>query len=144
MRSRRINADGSSPEAVGGMFVSNAAGLQAEAAVSWDGQQYVVTWLDQRNYVFPSQPRGDIRAARVSTTNVPLEEFAVSDSALPEETPFVVSANGLTVFSYARFYDNAPPLALDAYHTTIRTASPPRARTRHTPRAALEPRRHAV
>jgi hypothetical protein len=101
--SRLVNADGTSPDGQSVPLVS-AAGAQARPAVTWDGDQFVVAWVDHRNQAFPLQPRGDVFAARVSGTNVKLEEFAVADSPLPEDTPFVISAGGLSVFSYAKFY----------------------------------------
>ncbi|MCA1631566.1 MAG: carboxypeptidase regulatory-like domain-containing protein, partial [Acidobacteria bacterium] len=117
---RRINADGTSPDTVSGMPVAAVPStLQALPSVAWDGQQYVVTWVDQRNEPFPQLPRGDIYAARVAQTNVKFEEFVVANSSLPEDSPFVVSSNGLTVFSYAKSHPQAP---YAAHRTTTRTA----------------------
>jgi hypothetical protein len=118
VNTRRLNPDGTSPDAPAGSPLAAAVDVQALPAVAWDGNQYVVTWLDHRNDPFPEQPRGDIYAALVSPTNVPLEEFAVANSAAPEDTPFVASAGGLTLFAYAKFYPAAP---YAAHRVTLRT-----------------------
>ncbi|HYP54168.1 MAG TPA: Ig-like domain-containing protein, partial [Pyrinomonadaceae bacterium] len=44
-----------------------------------------------------------------------LEEFAVADSPLPEDAPFVASANGVTQFAYSKFYDDRPTEGGAAY-----------------------------
>ncbi|HEV3469226.1 MAG TPA: Ig-like domain-containing protein [Pyrinomonadaceae bacterium] len=119
INTRRLNPDGTSPEPNAGTPLVTAADVQAMASVAWDGGQYVVTWVDHRNAPFPRQATGDVYAARVSATNVRLEEFPVANSALPEDTPFVVSANGLTLFSYAKFYPEAP---FAAHRLTLRAA----------------------
>ncbi|MBC7929534.1 MAG: hypothetical protein H7Z38_03105, partial [Rubrivivax sp.] len=121
-----INADGSLPGTE--MPLASAPATQTSPAVTWDGNQYILVWSDYRNQGegYPKFTQGDIYAARIARTNVSVEEIVVADSPLPEETPFVISANGLTVFSYARFYDddasNTAHPPLDAYHTTLRTA----------------------
>ncbi len=116
---RRIQADGTLLDGTPGITITNAINLQTAPAVAWDGAQYILDWLDQRNESYPIQPRGDIYGARVTATGFVLEEFALANSQLPEETPFVVAANGQTVFAYAKFYDNAP---YTAHHITLRTA----------------------
>jgi hypothetical protein len=125
--SRRLNADGTSPEPSGGAPVSEAPGQQALPSVAWDGSQYVVVWNDNRRELFPQQPDGDIFGARVAPTNVKIEEFAVADSELPEATPFVVASNGLTVFSYAKFYDGSDASIPDyaAHRVTLRASRLP-------------------
>lgn len=119
LRARRVNADGSSPEPVAGVPVTSSVALNGKPAVAWDGQQYVVTWIDHRNESGTQQAKGDIFAARIATTNVPIEEFPVADSSLPEETPFVVSSGGVTVFAYAKFYPQSP---YAAQRITVRSA----------------------
>ena len=116
---RRVQADGTFLDPVAGFPVTNAANLQTSPAVAWDGAQYVLDWIDQRNETYPIQPRGDIYGARVSATGIVVEEFTLANSALPEETPFVAAAAGQIVFAYAKFYDVAP---YAAYHITLRTA----------------------
>jgi hypothetical protein len=116
---RRINADGTFPDPPSGYTLVGAPNLQASPAVAWDGAQYVLDWIDQRNESYPVQPRGDIYGARVSSTNILLEEFPVATSQLPEETPFVIAANGVSVFAYAKFYDNAP---YKTHRITLQTA----------------------
>jgi hypothetical protein len=118
---RRINPDGSSPDGAD-MPIAVAPEPQLRPAISWDGNQYIVDWIDHRNDPYPFHPRGDIYGARVAITGVPLEEFPVANSPLPEETPYVVStaANNLTIFSYAKFYDTAP---YAAHRITLRKAN---------------------
>ena len=125
IHARRLNADGSSPEPQSGAPVSAAAGLQALPAVAWDGDEYVVTWVDQRNELFPQQPRGDIYGARVAPTNVKFEELPVANSTLPEDSPFVVSAGGLTLFSYSTFNPQPPYAALRVTTRAARFGAPP-------------------
>jgi hypothetical protein len=119
IQGRRINADGTFPDPVSGYTLVSAPNLQALPAVAWDGAQYVLNWVDQRNESFPAQARGDIYGARVSATNITLEEFPLAASQLPEETPFVVASGGFSVFAYAKFYDNAP---YKAHRITLQTA----------------------
>jgi len=120
INTRRLNPDGTSPDpTAAGTPLVNAPEAQAAVAVAWDGHQYVVAWVDQRGGPFPRQSGGDIYAARVSASNVRLEEFAVADSPLPEDSPFVVAAGGLTLFSYAKFYPEAP---YAAHRLTLRAA----------------------
>ncbi|HEY0408001.1 MAG TPA: Ig-like domain-containing protein, partial [Pyrinomonadaceae bacterium] len=116
---RRINADGTFPDPSAGYAITTAANAQTLPSVAWDGAQYVVDWVDHRNESYPAQPRGDIYGARVSVTNIPLEEFAIANSQLPEATPFVIAANGFTVFAYAKFYDTAP---YKSHRITLQTA----------------------
>ena len=123
VRARRLNTDGTSPEPLRGMLVSASTALNGKPSVTWNGNQYIVTWIDHRNEPGTQQAKGDIYAARVAHTNVTLEEFPVANSGLPEETPFVISANGLTLFSYAKFYGNpAETPSLAAHRTTMRYA----------------------
>ena len=112
IKGRGIRADGTLLGSIFGFLISGAPGSQFSPAVAWDGSQYTVTWLDHRNEQFPIQPRGDIYAARVGPKGAILQTFAVANSPAPEETPFVVGANGVTVFAYSRFYDEAPYSAM--------------------------------
>ncbi|HEX7313339.1 MAG TPA: Ig-like domain-containing protein, partial [Pyrinomonadaceae bacterium] len=136
---RRLNADGSSPDALSGAPVSDAPGRQSEPSVAWDGSQYVVTWTDNRRELFPQQPDGDVFAARVAPTNVKIEEFAVADSELPEATPFVIASDGLTLFSYAKFYDGSDEGIANyaAYRVTLRASRLPLPETAGVPTAPL-------
>ncbi|HYN86759.1 MAG TPA: Ig-like domain-containing protein [Pyrinomonadaceae bacterium] len=129
VHARRINPDGTSPEPASGspvVTIPNTA--QARASVAWDGEQFVVVWVDHRNEPYPLQPRGDVFAARVAPTNVVVEEFPVALSPAPEDSPFVVSAGGLTLFSYAKFYDDKPQgdtPAFTSHRITLRKADLP-------------------
>lgn len=116
---RRIAADGTMLDPLAGIRISDAPNNQQFApVVAWDGAQYVVTYVDNRDGAYPNHPRGDIYAARVTVTGVVLEELAVAASAVPEEHPFVATLNGTSVFSYVAFNGNAPYAAL---RTTLRT-----------------------
>jgi hypothetical protein len=122
IKGRRIQADGTLLGSNLGIVISDAPGNQFLPAVSWDGTQYLATWLDQRNEQFPIQPRGDIYAARINQDGTVLDStgFPVANSVLPEETPFVVSANQITVFAYSAFYDHSP---FSAMRVTTRSSS---------------------
>jgi hypothetical protein len=114
----RMKADGA---LIGTNFtISGASSTQARPAVAWNGTMFVVTWLDHRNEDFPKQWVGDVFAARVSPRGRVLDKdgFAIADSALTEETPTVVGANGYTLFAYAGFNPQAPYAAL---RITMRT-----------------------
>lgn len=104
---RRIQSDGTLGPT---LTVSNASEGQFAPSVAWDGTQYVVNWVDFRNEVYPDQQQGDVFAARVGATGTVLDPsgFAIADSALPEDTPTVAAAGGLTVLSYATMQPGAP------------------------------------
>lgn len=125
IKARLIQANGTLLGSNIGFVISSAPGSQFSPAVAWDGSQYLATWLDQRNEQFPIQPRGDIYAARLDPTGAILEGFPVANSSAPEETPFVASARGVTVFAYSAFYDHAP---YSAMRVTTRTSSPAKGR----------------
>jgi probable HAF family extracellular repeat protein len=107
---RPILADGTLLGAASGIVISNAPNGQFDPAVSWDGAQYVVDWIDQRNDTYPAQPRGDIYGARIDAGGNLLDPvgFAVANSPLPEETPTVAATGGRAIFAYAEFFDSAP------------------------------------
>ena len=121
IKGRRILADGTLLGSNYGFTISNAAGSQYFPAVAWDGRQYFVTWLDHRNEQYPEQPRGDIYAARVGPKGAVLQQFALANSPAPQETPFVASGNGATVFAYTAFRAGAPHSAL---RVVTRTSTP--------------------
>ncbi len=123
IKGRRIQTDGTLLGASLGFVISDALGNQFLPAVTWDGAQYIATWLDQRNELFPIQPRGDIYAAHIDSAGTVLDPagFPVANSTLPEETPFVASANGATIFAYSAFYNQSP---FSAMRVTTRSSSP--------------------
>jgi hypothetical protein len=121
---RRIGADGSF---LGSAFaLSTAPAPQSIPAVAWDGTQYLVAWLDHRNELFPKQPRGDIYGTRVDGDGNVLDPdgIAIASSPLPEETPTVATLNGLGIFAYAAFVDQAPYAALRITLQTLGSGSP--------------------
>jgi hypothetical protein len=121
IRGRLIQADGTLLGG-NGFTISNAPGSQFSPAVTWNGSRYISVWIDQRNEQFPVQPRGDIYGARIEANGTVADPdgFVVADSPFPEETPYVSSGNGVSVFSYSRFYDAAP---FSAMRVTVRTSS---------------------
>jgi hypothetical protein len=114
IKGRRIAADGTLLGSNFGFLISDAPGAQFHPSVTWNGTEYVVSWLDHRNEQFPTQPRGDIYAARVTPNDTVLDPagFAVANSAAPGETPFVLGSNGTTLFAYSGYYDHAPYSAM--------------------------------
>ena len=110
IKGRRIDTNGTLLGSNYGFLISNAGGSQFIPAVSWDGSQYVATWVDQRDEQYPEQPRGDIYGARIMQDGTVLDPsgFVVSNAAAPEETPFVTSANSNTLFAYSAFYSYSP------------------------------------
>ena len=121
IKGRQIDAAGTLLGSNYGFVISGAAGSQFSPAASWDGQNYVVTWLDQRNEQYPVQPRGDIYAARVGVKGAVLQTFPVANSPVPQETPFVASGNGATVFAYTAFRAGKPHSAM---RVVTRTSTP--------------------
>jgi hypothetical protein len=120
IKGRRIQANGVLLGSNFGFLVSQASGSQSFPAVSWDGSNYIATWLDHRNEQFPVQPRGDIYGARLGPKGAILERFAVANSPAAEENPSLLSANGVTLFAYSSFYDDAP---YSAMRVTTRAAT---------------------
>jgi hypothetical protein len=106
---RRILSDGTLLDTASGIVISNAAGDQFEPAVAWDGAQFVLDWVDQRNDPYPNQVRGDIYGARVDANGNVLDPdaFAIANSAMPEEDPAVVVGNGTVLFAYTAYHDKA-------------------------------------
>ena len=121
IKGRLINANGTLLGSHYGFVISGAAGSQFSPAVSWDGQQYFVAWLDQRKEQYPEQPRGDIYAARVAPNGAVLQTLPVANSPAPQETPFVASGNGATVFAYTAFRPGRPHSAM---RVVTRTSTP--------------------
>jgi probable HAF family extracellular repeat protein len=116
---RRINADGTLLDAASGMVISNAPNGQFTPKVAWDGTQFLVDWVDQRNYPYPAQPGDDIYGARVDANGNLLDPngFAIASTPLPESVPSLAAMNGTTLFAFSAFKDRAP---YAAYRTTLR------------------------
>jgi hypothetical protein len=114
IKGRLISADGTLLGSNFGFTISSAAGSQLLPSVTWNGTEYVVAWLDHRSEQFPAQPRGDIYAARVSAAGAVLDAdgFPVANTPTPEDTPFVIGHNGLTLFAYSAYYDHSPYSAM--------------------------------
>jgi hypothetical protein len=107
---RRIQDDGTLLDTAAGIVISAAPQDQFTPAVTWDGAQWIVDYLDQRNEAYPKQPRGDIYATRVDANGAVIDPqgFAVANSPLPEDTPTILAASGAVVFAYAALHDEAP------------------------------------
>jgi all-beta uncharacterized protein len=104
---RRVLSDGTLLDTAYGIVISNAAGDQFVPAVAWDGTEFMLDWLDQRNDPYPNQVRGDIYGARVDANGNVLDPdgFAIANSAMPEEDPAVVAGNGTVLFAYTAYHD---------------------------------------
>jgi BACON domain-containing protein/all-beta uncharacterized protein len=123
---RRILSDGTLLDTASGIIISNASGDQFGPAVAWDGSEFVLDWLDQRNDPYPNQVRGDIYGARVDANGGVLDPggFAIANSPLPEEEPTVVAGNSTVFFAYAAFQDTtyaAFRIALRQFPFTVST-----------------------
>ena len=123
IKGRRIAPDGTLLGSNYGFLICDAPGSQFIPAVAWDGTSYIATWLDQRGEQYPVQPRGNIYATRVTPAEVvDTSGFAVANTVQPEETPFVVSGDGRSIFAWSAFYPHAP---LSAMRITTRSTSAP-------------------
>ena len=102
-----IRADGTQ-----GTFNLLVAAPNAQVAprASFDGSQYVVTWIDSRNYSYPNQEQADIYAARIGIDGVAIdtEGFPVSQTSAPEYGPVAASGGGHTFFAFRKFEYEAP------------------------------------
>jgi hypothetical protein len=97
--------------AVTGEFVISAAHeTQSMPNVAFDGTNFIVTWIDQRNYGYPQQDRDDVYAARVSREGVVLDPdgVAIANSDLPETAPTVGVSSAGPVFAYSKLVNAAP------------------------------------
>lgn len=109
IQGRRILSDGTLLDTASGIVISNVTGDQFEPAVAWDGAEFVLDWVDQRNDPYPNQVRGDIYGARVDVNGNVLDSdgFVIANSAFPEEDPAVVAGNGTILFAYTAYHDKA-------------------------------------
>ena len=108
---RRINADGTLLDSTSGLLISGAANEQSLARAAWDGAQYLVTWVDHRNFTYPLQPVDDVFAARVDLSGsvLDLNGFPIAAAAARGESrPALAAANGTTIFAYSAFQNDAP------------------------------------
>jgi hypothetical protein len=120
---RRIQQDGTLLDTAKGILVTGAPEDQLIPAVAWDGTVWVADFADLRNGGFPSQPRGDIFAARVDAQGGALDPqgFAVADLPRPEDTPTVTAKDGSWIFAYASFQSGFP---YANFRIAVRTNSP--------------------
>jgi Fibronectin type III domain len=107
---RRITADGTFVDPVAGILISGAPNGQFAPRAAWNGTEFAVTWIDQRNEGFPSQPQGDVYATHLGKTGPVADPagFAVAASAGPEDTPSVAAGHGITLFGYSSFVEAGP------------------------------------
>jgi hypothetical protein len=76
----------------------------------FDGSQYVITWADSRNHVYPRQEQPDVFAARVAIDGTVIDPggFAVAATERPEDSMVAASGNGHTFFVYRLFRYEKP------------------------------------
>ena len=84
---RFVYDDGSAPDFE--FPIADAPGLQLDPSVAWIGDQFVVAWSDYRHVEGVEQQRGNIRAARVTSSGIVREPngFTVTSTASPEDLP---------------------------------------------------------
>ncbi|MDF1799797.1 MAG: hypothetical protein P1V81_11525 [Planctomycetota bacterium] len=73
------------------------------ASAAFDGTDFVVAWTDYRSVTGVEQLRGDIYAARVTTSGTVIDQgggLQVSSGPQPEDYPAVGAASGLALIGY--------------------------------------------
>lgn len=114
---RFVLADGSMP--AWEFPIAVAPQRQASPSVAWIGDQYVVAWSDYRHIESVQQMRGDIRAARITSTGVLRDPngFTVTKSAIPEDMSAVIGGAGRSWIFYSGLHgrDNSPSIQRIGY-----------------------------
>ncbi len=104
---RIMHADGT----FGPMFtIAEAAGRQLRPTVSWDGDQFIVAWDDQRNQDAFFDARTDVYATRVTQAGTVVDNPAFAVLATPDgnASPSLLSRNdGTTLVASTRFVTTA-------------------------------------
>lgn len=128
---QRIAADGTR---IGGLkTLIDEPGQSAGVRATFDGSNYVLTWVDSRRHVYPRQEQPDVFAARVAIDGTVLDPggFAVAASDRPEDSMTAVSGGGHTFFVYRQFRYEAPYASyrittrlLDDVHPPLNAAEP--------------------
>jgi cell division septation protein DedD len=106
---KRILANGTRLDG-SGIPVSTAPNDQGQAAVAWDGAQFVVAFEDERANIIFFDTRTDVYANRVAADGSVLDGngFAVMADAIPEIFPEVGGANGSALIASSIYRDVAP------------------------------------
>ena len=115
--SQRIAADGTR---IGGLkALIDEPGQSVSPRAHFDGSQYVITWGDSRNFVYPRQEQPDVFAARVAIDGTVIDPggFPVAATDRPEDSMVAASGNGHTFFVYRQFRFEKP---YAAYRITTR------------------------
>jgi hypothetical protein len=107
---RRIHTDGTLEPIV---VVSGAAGDQSDAAIGWDGQQYVALYEDLRSASSPIDLRSDVFGTRVGSDGTVFDAagFAVMDDPLSEILPAVDGLGGEAFLMASDFRESTPYLS---------------------------------
>lgn len=117
---RRIQADGTLLDSNTGIPIVTAPNDQGQAALAWDGNQFIVIYEDKRAVTYFMDTRTDIFASRVAQSGALLDPngFAVLNGAVPEIFPDVAGGNGQALLTASAYRDIAPFMA---YRLAMRT-----------------------
>ena len=121
---QRVAPDGSK---IGGLkTLIDEPGQSVGVRATFDGSQYVLTWADSRNHVYPRQEQPDVFAARVAIDGTVIDPggFAVAASQRPEDSMVAASGGGHTFFVYRQFRYEKP---YASYRITTRLLDDPAA-----------------
>ncbi len=105
---QRMGADGTR---IGGLkTLVDEPGNSVSVRAHFDGSQYVITWGDSRNHVYPRQEQPDVFAARVAIDGTVIDPggFPVAATERPEDSMVAASGNGHTFFVYRQFRYEKP------------------------------------
>lgn len=105
---QRIAGDGTR---IGGLrTLIDEPGQSAGVRATFDGSNYVLTWVDSRLHQYPRQEQPDVFATRVAIDGTVLDPggFAVAATARPEDSMTAVSGGGHTFFVYRQFRYEKP------------------------------------
>ena len=114
---QRMGADGTR---IGDLItLVDEPGASFGARATFDGSNYVVSWVDTREHVYPRQEVPDVYAARVAVDGTVLDPggVPVANTAGPEDSPEVASGGGHTFFVYRQFRYGPPH---SSYRVTTR------------------------
>lgn len=97
--------------ATGEFQIADANNDQRQPAVGWDGEKFVVAWMDFREVNGVEHERADIYAARVGLDGSVTDPggFALTNTALPEELPDVAGFGGTTMIGFSMLHGEFEP-----------------------------------
>lgn len=105
---QRISANGT---LIGGLqTIVDQPGKSGGARATFDGSNYVLSWVDTRNHQYPEQENADVYAARVAIDGTVLDPggFAIASTLSPEDSAIAVSGGGRTFFAFRQFRYEKP------------------------------------